>query len=221
MGNAIGQMLGSAVGIAISPLPIIVIVLMLSTPKGKANGTAFAVGWVAALAVVASLIVGFGGGAKSDGEPATWVYWVKLAIGVLFAALALKQWLSRPRAGHEAKTPAWMATIDSVTPGKAAGLSALLSAANPKNLALIVGGSVSIAASPASAGGKTVALVLFVLIGSACVLLPLGVYLLGGDKAAATLDGWKSWMGEHNAAIMAVVLVVLGAKFIGEAISGL
>lgn len=220
MGDAIGQMLGSAVGIAISPLPIIVIVLMLSTPKGKANGTAFAVGWVAALAVVSTVLVAVGG-AKTGGEPATWVYWLKLAIGVLFLLLAAKQWAGRPKAGQEAKSPAWMATIDSVGPGKAAGLSALLSAANPKNLALIVAGAVSIASSPAGAGGKAVAVALFVLIGSLCVLLPLGVYLVGGDKAAATLDGWKTWMGEHNAAIMAVVLVVLGAKFAGEGISGL
>jgi hypothetical protein len=35
------------------------------------------------------------------------------------------------------------------------------------------------------------------------------------------LDGIKNWMAAHNAAIMAVVLLVLGVKLIGDAISGL
>jgi hypothetical protein len=63
--------------------------------------------------------------------------------------------------------------------------------------------------------------VLFVLIGSLCALLPLGVYLLGGDRAAGTLQSWKVWMVAHNGAVMTVLLLVLGAKYVGDAISGL
>ncbi|MGC4947285.1 GAP family protein [Streptomyces sp. DT224] len=69
--------------------------------------------------------------------------------------------------------------------------------------------------------GKAAAGVLFVVIGSLCVLLPLLVYVLGGAKSAQLLGGWKTWMGEHNSAIMTVVLVVLGAKYVGDAVSGL
>jgi hypothetical protein len=38
MGAAIGAMLSSAIGVAISPLPLIVLILMLATPRGRANG---------------------------------------------------------------------------------------------------------------------------------------------------------------------------------------
>jgi len=34
------------------------------------------------------------------------------------------------------------------------------------------------------------------------------------------LDDLKAWMGAHNAAIMAVLLLVIGAKLIGDAVSG-
>ncbi|MEV7671030.1 hypothetical protein [Streptomyces sp. NPDC088752] len=47
------------------------------------------------------------------------------------------------------------------------------------------------------------------------------VYVFGGSRSAAVLGGWKTWMGEHNSAIMTVVLVVLGAKYVGDAIGGL
>lgn len=93
--------------------------------------------------------------------------------------------------------------------------------ANPKNLVLAIGGAVSIAGSGASAGGKTVATVLMVLIGSLCALVPLAVYLVGGAKSGEVLTSWKAWMAHHNAAIMTTLLVVLGAKYVGDALSGL
>jgi threonine/homoserine/homoserine lactone efflux protein len=220
MGDAIGAMLGSAVGIAISPGPIIVVVLLLSTANGKVNGIAFALGWVVALAAVGTLLVSIGG-AKTGAEPSKWTYWMKLAVGVLFLALALKQWMSRPRPGHPARPPKLLSKIDAFSPPQSAGLAVALSVLNPKNLALIIAGAVGIASSTASSGGKTTALILLVVIGSLCVLVPLGVYLLGGEKAAATLASWKTWMEANNAAIMATLFLVLGAKFIGDGLGGL
>lgn len=221
MGNAIGQMLASALGIAISPLPLIAVILLLSTPRGRSNGVAFTLGWTGALAVVSAVIVAFGGGMQTAGQPADWTLWLKLALGVVFLLLAWKQWRDRPREGHEAEPSAWMRTIDQFTPAKSAALAAALAVANPKNLVLTVGGAVSIASSGANGAGKTVAVVLMVVLASLCTTLPLGVYLLGGDRSTRVLQNWKSWMAQHNAAIMIVVLVVLGAKYIGDALSGL
>ncbi|MET8488064.1 GAP family protein [Streptomyces tendae] len=223
MGDAVGQMLASAVGIAISPIPIIAVVLMLATPRGRVNGTAFALSWVVCVAAVVTVIVLLGSGADASGDdgPADWTLWVKLVLGVLFLLLGGKQWAGRPREGHEADQPGWMKAIDRFTPGKAAGLAAVLAVANPKNLVLAVGGAVSIASSGASAGGKTGAVVLMVLIASLCALAPLAVYLAAGDRSARVLDEWKAWMARHNAAIMTTLLVVLGTKYIGDAVSGL
>ncbi|MEV0746019.1 GAP family protein [Streptomyces sp. NPDC050273] len=223
MGDAIGQMLTSAVGIAISPVPLIAVILMLATPKGRANGLAFTAGWIVAVAAVVTVVVLAGSGADASGDdgPATWTLWLKLALGVLFLLFAAKQWTDRPRAGHDAATPGWMKAIDTFSPGKAAGLAVVLVVANPKNLVLAVGGAVSIAGSTAGAGGKAVAAVLMVLIASLCALVPLGVYLAGGARATEVLGGWKEWMARHNSAIMTTLLVVLGVKYIGDALSGL
>lgn len=72
-----------------------------------------------------------------------------------------------------------MKAIDTFTPAKAAGLAAALVVANPKNVVLAVGGAGSIASSTATAGGKTVAGVLMVIIASLCALLPLGDAISG------------------------------------------
>jgi hypothetical protein len=41
MGAAIGDVLGLAAGVAGSPLPIVAMILILATPRGRANGTLF------------------------------------------------------------------------------------------------------------------------------------------------------------------------------------
>ncbi|MEU6237903.1 GAP family protein [Kitasatospora sp. NPDC047058] len=221
MGDAVGRMLASAVGIAISPLPLVAVILLLATPRGRANGAAFTAGWVTALAAVVAVVVSAGSGLSAGAADPAWAWWLKLALGVLFLLVGLKQWRDRPRAGHVHGPPRWMRAVDRFTPGRSAGLGAVLVVANPKNLVLAVGGAVSIATSTASGGGKAVAAALMVLIGSLCALLPLAVHLSGGDRSARVLGEWKAWMAAHNAAITVVVLVVLGTKYVGDAISGL
>ena len=49
MGAAIGDILGLAAGVAVSPLPIVAMILVLATPRGRGNGILFGVGWLAGL----------------------------------------------------------------------------------------------------------------------------------------------------------------------------
>jgi hypothetical protein len=92
---------------------------------------------------------------------------------------------------------------------------------NPKNLALTVAAATTIAEAGISSGQEAGVMVIFVALGSLTILAPLVIYFALGAKAAGILDGIKNWMAAHNAAIMAVILLVLGVKLIGDAISGL
>ena len=223
MGEAVGQILPLAIGVAISPVPIIAIVLMLGTPRARSTGPAFALGWVAGLTIVgaAMLALASGNSQDDDGGPETWVSLLKLALGVLFLLLAVRAWRGRPRAGQEAPMPKWMQAIDTFTTGKSLGFGVLLSGVNPKNLALTIAAAAAIAETGVSRGEAAGALAIFILIGSLSILAPVAVYFTLGARAAAILDGLKTWMAAHNAAIMAVLLLVLGAKLIGDAIAGL
>ncbi|MFD6136209.1 GAP family protein [Isoptericola sp. NPDC060257] len=223
MGAAIGQSLPVAVGVLISPLPIVAVVLMLVSRRAKANAAAFLIGWFVAVLVVVALVAVLAGSAVPDeaGTP-LWAAIVKIVLGVLLLLLAVKQWRGRPREGVEPETPTWMAAIDQFTPGKALGLAVLLSAVNPKNLLLVVSGGAAIAsAAPGDTNAQVVAAVVFALTASAGVVTPLVIYLAMGERAAKVLDDLKTWMVHHNAVIMAVLLVVLGAKMLGDGISAL
>jgi threonine/homoserine/homoserine lactone efflux protein len=223
MGKAIGDILPLAIAVAISPVPIIAIVLMLGTPRARATGPAFALGWIAGLTLAGTimLVIASGNATEDTGEPETWVSVLKLVLGALFLLLAVKQWRSRPAAGEKAVMPKWMRAIDTFTAGKALVGGVVLSGVNPKNLALTVAAAATIAQTGISSGQEAGAMAIFVALGSLTILAPLVIYFALGARAARILDGLKTWMATHNAAIMAVLLLVLGVKLIGDAIGEL
>ena len=55
--EAIGQVLSFGVGVALSPVPIVTLVLMLGTSRARTNGPAFVIGWIVGLAAVGSLVL--------------------------------------------------------------------------------------------------------------------------------------------------------------------
>ena len=218
MGSAIGEILPLAVGVAISPIPIIAVVLMLSTPKGKGNGLSFLLGWLLGLGLVGVivLLVADPAGASEDGGPATWVGWLVLVLGLVAVLIGIRSWRGRPRGDEEPPMPKWMAAIDQFTPGKSVGLGFLLAALNPKNLTLTLAAAASIAASGLSSTDAYIVLAVFVLIGTIGLAIPIGIYFLGGDTAAQTLADLRHWLAINNATIMAVLMVVIGAKLVGS-----
>jgi threonine/homoserine/homoserine lactone efflux protein len=210
--------------VAISPVPIIAVVLMLATPRGRVNGPAFLAGWLLGLAVVGTLVLVASNGAgasDSDATPATWVSWLKLVLGVLLVSVAVKQWRGRPRAGEAGTLPKWMQAIDTFTPGRAVAMGVALSAINPKNLLLTVSAAAAIAQADVSTGDEAVALAVFVVIGTLGPAAPWLITVFMGSRARGILDDLKAWMGTHNAAIMAVLCLVIGARLLGDGISGL
>ncbi|HEX5879353.1 MAG TPA: GAP family protein [Actinomycetota bacterium] len=221
MGAAIGDVLGLAAGVAVSPLPIVAMILVLATPRGRVNGIVFGLGWVLGLAVLGAVVLALAGPADASdgGEPAAWTGWLKLLLGVLALLLAVRQWRGRPAPGSEPQMPKWMANIDRLKPGGALGLGALLSAVNPKNGGLTIAAAATIAGTGLAGGEQAVVLAVFVLIGSAGVLAPLIVYLVAGEGAARTLDSWKAWAATHNAAVMAVLFLVFGFKLVGDGLA--
>ena len=207
----------------LSPLPIIAVVLMLATRRGRVNGSAFLAGWIGGIAALGTIVLlaSSGASASNDGMPATWVSVVKIVLGVLLVLLAIKQWRGRPRDSAERELPAWMKTIDTFTPVKSAGMAVLLAAINPKNLLLVVGAAAAIAQTGSSAIDQAVALAVFIAIATIGVGAPVAIYLLMGERATRILGELHDWMARENATIMAVICLIIGAKLIGDAISAL
>jgi threonine/homoserine/homoserine lactone efflux protein len=223
MAEAIGQVLPMAVGVALSPMPIVAVVLMLVTPRARSTGPAFILGWVVGLTALGVILLGVAdlAGASEDDGRATWVNWLKVVLGALLLLFALRQWRGRPQGAEEPPAPKWMGAIEGFTAVKAAGAGALLSGLNPKNLLLAVAAAAAIAGTGIPGGEQAVAYAIFALIGTIGVGAPVVIYFVLGDRAPALLDRVRNWMARNNGVIMAVLLLVIGAKLIGDGIAGL
>lgn len=224
MQQVIGQILPLAIGIDVSALPIAAVILMLGTPRARSNGLAFLVGWIVGLVGVggiALILAGAVGLSASSGSTSSLVGLIKLALGILLLVAAARGWRSRPRSEEVAPLPKWMASLDTVTPARSAGLAALLSGVNPKNLALNLAAMSIIASAGLSASAELVALVAFVIMASITIIAPVVVYFAGGDRAAAVLAGWKEYLVANNPVIMAILLLVFGMVLIGQGIAQL
>ena len=218
MGEAIGAILGQAVGVAISPVPIIAVILMLFSKAAKVNSISFLAGWIIGL-LAAGMIVLALGISSSDGAPSTASGWIKVAIGALFLVLGVKQWMGRPKKGETAAMPGWMASIDDFTAAKAFGVGVLLSGVNPKNLGLTIAAAATVGGGSLSSGDEIIVMVVFVVLASLTVAAPVIMNLVMGSKATHTLTEMKEWLTDNNATVMAVLFVVLGAKVLGGGIS--
>jgi threonine/homoserine/homoserine lactone efflux protein len=223
VGQAIGQVIAFAAGVALSPTAVIGVVLLLATARARSVGPAFMLGWMLGLAIVGTVALAAASGAEASeaGAPATWVSVLKIVLGMLLLLVAVRQWRGRHPGDGEAELPAWMQAIDKFTWPRAAGVAVALAALNPKNLLLTVSAAAAIAQTGADTGAQAVALAVFVLLGSLGVGVPVAIYFLMGDRASTVLGGLRGWMVRENATIVAVICVIIGAKLIGDAITGL
>ena len=220
MSEVIGEILPLAVGIAISPIPIIAAILMLLSPRAKRTSVGFLIGWLAGIVVaivlftlLSSIIPQETGGSS----PVAGV--IKIILGALLLFLAIKQWRTRPAEGEQASMPKWMSAIDAMTAGKALGLGFLLSAVNPKNLLMAISAGVIVGSADLAVGQIAVVIIIFVLLAASTVLIPVIGYLIASARLAGPLDKLREWLVENNALIMAVLLLVIGVSVIGKGLA--
>jgi threonine/homoserine/homoserine lactone efflux protein len=219
--GVIGAILPSALGIAISPIPIIAAILMLLSPKAKGTSVGFLLGWLVGIIVAVviftllSSLIPASSGDTSKPVQGT----ITIVLGVLLLLLALRQWRSRPKEGQTASLPGWMKAIDTFNAAKAFGLAFLLAAVNPKNLLMAAAGGVAIGGASLSVGQIVIAWVVFVVIAASTVLVPVIGYLLASAAMARPLESLRTWLVANNATIMTVLLTVIGVVLIGKGIA--
>ncbi|MFI0484140.1 GAP family protein [Actinomadura sp. 9N215] len=224
MGEVIGQLLPLAVGVAISPIPIIAVILMLLAPRARTTGPGFLAGWAAGIVIATTVLVlianaiGMNG---SAGEPKTPVSWIELLLGVLLLTLAARQWTSRQGDHADAGTPAWMRAVDELTPARAASFGLLLSAVNPKNLIMCVAAGIAISQGDMSVGGEVVAVAVFTVIAACTVAVPVAVYAADAERVRGPLDALKAWLERNSTTVMFMLLLVIGVVLLGKGIGGL
>ncbi|UAJ78571.1 GAP family protein [Leifsonia sp. ZF2019] len=211
-----------ALGIILSPLPIVATVALLLSSGGRRNALAFACSFTAVgflVTLVAGLTSAGSSGSSTGNSPFAVI--LPAVLGAAFAALAVASWLGRPRRGRPAPTPGWLAAVDTLTPVRAAGLGVLMAATNSKNipLELKAGAVFGSAGAPLLAVG---ALCLgFAVVAALGVLAPTALAATGAPGVTSGLTRLKDAMIQHNAGIMTVLFALLAVMEASHLIAAL
>lgn len=220
LSTVIGEILPLALGVAISPIPIIAAILMLLSPRARVTSVGFLLGWVIGIIVAVVAFTLLSSVLPEDdpnaSKPIQGV--IQLLLGVLLLLLAVRQWRGRPKQDEKPTLPKWMQAIDKVTFPVAFGLGFLLSALNPKNLIMAAGAGVAIGSTSLDVGSIVIVIVVFTLIAACTVAIPVIAYLIAADKLREPLEGLRAWLEKENAVIMAILLLVIGVSLIGKGI---
>jgi threonine/homoserine/homoserine lactone efflux protein len=221
VGEVIADVLPYAVGIAISPVPVIAAILMLLSPKARGTGVGFLVGWVVGIAAAVTLFTLLSSlipkPAPDSSQPVAGT--IKILLGLALLLLAVRQWRSRPALGEEPTLPAWMGAIDSMTTVRGLALGFVLAAVNPKNLLLAAGAGVAIGADGRGAGAAAGAIAVFTLIAALSVAVPVVAYLVASQRMRGPLQSLRAWLVRNNTAVMAVLLLVIGVVLLRDGIT--
>jgi hypothetical protein len=213
---AVRDALPYAVGVAISPIPIAAVLLLLTCRSALAKGFSFLGGWIVGVAspmLVFVLLVEEAG--VADSHP-TGIAVAEIALGAAFALAGIAVWRRRHR--RRETDASWVDSIESFTGARSAALGVALSGANPKVVALSLGAALAVAESGAGTAGAVAS---YTAVGAVGVLVPLVLYTAAPDRAQSALRRLRAWLARHEATVLALLGLLLGALFLRDGIGGL
>lgn len=221
IGEAIGSSLPAAIGVALTPLPIIIIAIMLTGVRGARSGSFFTLGWVVGLAIVTALgAILFEEAYETEAATSTLGDLLRIAFGAALMLFGAKKGLSGLRATGVTEPPVWLASLDDVKDARSLGLG-LLNAVNPKVVVLSAAAMNGIAQTGVQGGELLIAAIAYLVLATSTVTGALLVYLAGGARSRGFLESVRAFMLANTDVIVAVVMLLLGASVLGDGLSGL
>ncbi|OBK47868.1 GAP family protein [Mycobacterium sp. 1081908.1] len=205
--------------ISLSPLTVIPAVLVLQAPRARPSSLAFLAGWVlgiAALTAVSVAASGLLGGL--DKSPPRWSSWLRVVLGAALIAYGIYQWFTRQR---RTESPGWMRAFDTIAPARAGLTGAALAVVRPDVSLICVPAGLGIGTAGLGVGGDWLAAAFFVAVAASSVAIPILAYAAAGQRLDPTLARVKDWMDKNNAALLAALLVVIGAMVLSHGIRAL
>ena len=213
-----GEIFGLALGIALSPFPVVPAVLLLFTARPRPTSLAFLGTWIVAIGTATGTFVMLSDAVASTGSSPRWLDWLRLVGGLLLVAYGVASWRSRHASDEP---PGWMQSIQDATPRKAARLALLLSVANPKVVLLAAAAGLTIGVRGSTVLGETVAVVGFTAVASMSVGVPVLLYAVAGERVLPPLARARDWLLRNSAAVMALVITAIGLLLIKSGATGL
>ena len=198
--------------VAFDPLPLTAFLVVLPSKRGVRKGAAFVFGWLVSLAIVVTVTVLATGNnpPKPNTAPSLADLAVKLALGVVLVAIAIRQ---RRRKGRPKKPPKWEAHVDGMSPWFAMILAPAL-----QPWVLISAGAATVVEAKLSSAGSYLALFLFCVLASASYLAMEMYAGLRPGTSQASLARSRAWINNHTDQVIIWGSLILGLWLIAYSI---
>lgn len=213
MASPFVNMFPYALGIAVSPVPVMTVILMLFSQQPRLNGLSFLLGWALGIAIPATgvLLLAISGDASNDGPPSIEVSVFRILAGIALLVIAARNWMLRHKPDESTAKNVLTRMLDAIAPWKALFLGFLFAdVTNPKNMALTIAGCMEISAARPSIPETYILVITFVLIASAGVALPVVFYMLGGDASRRNIETWRKWLLVNRRTVLSLLFFILG-----------
>ncbi len=216
--EVLGVLLPLALGVALSSVPLTATIVILISPRARQSGPAFLAGWVIGLAIVTvGFILGISAIPSGLGGPnQTVVGAVELVLGLGLFGFGVWTIVHAP-SGEKKPAPNWTKRLATLGPWPSFGLGLVLNI-RPKAIALAIAAGLAIASVRLSTTELVVVLIIYILLGSSTVAIPVIMELVAPEATAVRLKEGRGWLSKNSRVISIVVSLMLGVLLIGDAI---
>lgn len=209
-----------ALVIAVSPLSVIPAVLVLHAPQPRPAGLAFLGGWILGLVAQTVIFVEASGalGDMHKSSPPTWASWLRVVLGSGLILFGIYRWVTRR---SHTESPAWMRSFSTMRPRRAAITGLVLTVVRLEVLLMCLAAGLAIGTSHHDDVDKLMAALVFLAVAASTVAIPILAYVAAGHRLDDLMERVKTWMEKNNAAMLAVILVLIGLMVLHNGIRGL
>jgi hypothetical protein len=207
------------IGLLLTPLAVVGTIVLLGTNRALPNASSFAGAFGVNYLVLSLIVLWVGSVATGLDAEGVARYVVSLMMGLLFLGIALAV-LLRHHVGAPGGKPRWAVVLKTATPVRAFLGGFALSLINP-NVVILLSGLTFIITSGETIGTQAVGALTLVLASLIPFAIPIGIYLIMGERGKDLLRKVFSWMIDNDRALTAGTLFFFGAIFVGRGLGGL
>lgn len=237
MGELILALVPVALGVVLSPLAIMALVAVLLSRNARMNGITYLVGWFLGLGGLMTLCLWLFPllAVHELGEPPLWVPIVRVLLGLFLIGSAV--WVYRKGRAHivqmaaassprevvaaSPQLPGWLHSVESFRPGRTLLLGLGLFVLNPVDASCAILAALDISLSDVDRSTGLWVAVVFVIIGTLPIALPVLYVVVRGADAQPLLDRVRAWIAGNTHVLNAALLLVIGALQLEKGIAAL
>lgn len=223
MWSALGEVLVNGVAVGLSPVAIGLTIAILMSRQGQVKAAMFTMGWATVVAAAVTFAYQTATIAEVDTDEVaeTGANVIQILLGVLFLAIALHAWRTRPRPGEPPEEPKLFARVDGWSPPGALVGGLLAAIVNVKTIPLSLGAGLRLAQQPPGGGSTAVVAAIFVAVASFGCLVPLvATVVVSAERRNAMLEAGRGWIVANLSTITIVVSLLVGTNMISKGLRG-